>query len=84
MPNRLEELANSLGPAATRSRERSRKRGKKKARAIAAPPAPPLPTAPAAASRAYGARAGISRAAAAIDYTVPGLVAPVAQPSGSR
>ena len=68
MPNRLEELANSLGPAATRSRERSRKRGKKKARAVAAPPPSSLPTAPTAPSRAYGARARIARAAAAIDY----------------
>jgi len=82
MPNRLEELANSLGPAATRSRERSRKRGKKKARAVAAPPPSSLPTAPTAPSRAYGARARIARAAAAIDYSVPGLVEPLAQPSG--
>ena len=30
----------------------------------------------------YGSKPALAKAAAAIDYTVPGLVAPIAQPSG--
>src|SRR5215207_5045649 len=80
MPNRLEELANSLGPAATRSRERPLKRRKKKTKPTAALPAASSP--PKAPGSVYGTKPGIAKAAAAIDYTVPGLVAPIAQPSG--
>src|SRR5262245_45198225 len=80
MPNRLAELANSLGPAATRSRERPLKRKKKTPKAVAgAPVSTPAAKTPVA---AYGTKPALARAAAALDYTAPGLVAPLAQPSG--
>jgi len=87
MPNRLEELAKSLGPAATRSRERPLKRKKKAAKAKAGPTPSLDRAAPVAApvgkpALVYGSKPALAKAAAAIDYTVPGLVAPIAQPSG--
>ena len=68
MPNRLEELANSLGPAATRLRDRQRK--PKRSGSPVGTVAPSSPSTPA-----------VARAAVAIDYKVPGIVAPLAQPS---
>jgi outer membrane protein OmpA-like peptidoglycan-associated protein/peptidoglycan hydrolase-like protein with peptidoglycan-binding domain len=93
MPNRLEELAKSLGPAATRTRERrGRVKRKMKAKAPApatTPAAPSTPAAPNAAARpaaptapAATASPAIAKALAAVDYSVPGVLVPLAQPSG--
>lgn len=87
MPNRLLELFDSLGPAATRQREQPSKKKRKVKK--------PTPTAPGATTPAgtappsYGAtptttptKAALAKATSAIDYSVPGFVVPVAQPSG--
>ncbi|MEO7965416.1 MAG: papain-like cysteine protease family protein [Gemmatimonadaceae bacterium] len=86
MPNRLEELANSLGPAATRTRERRRKpKPKKKAPPVTsttpAPTTPPTLAGSPATRKPAVAAASRARATAAIDYTVPGIVEALAQPT---
>src|SRR5512143_2344643 len=75
MPNRLQELADSLGAAALRTRERRAKpKQKRKARDKGGVPVPTY--------SGVTVKAPLVKAAAALDYTVPGLVAPIAQPSG--
>ncbi|MFN8583646.1 MAG: papain-like cysteine protease family protein, partial [Gemmatimonadaceae bacterium] len=74
MPNRLQELFDSLGPAATRQRERPAARKRKAKRPAATPTAGP--SAPAA------SRGSLAKASGAVDYSVPGFVVPIAQPSG--
>ncbi|MFN8570853.1 MAG: papain-like cysteine protease family protein [Gemmatimonadaceae bacterium] len=76
MPNRLLDLFNSLGPAATRQRERP---AKKKRKAKAPLQTPPTASAP---SAAPAAKPALAKASSAVDYSVPGFVAPIAQPSG--
>ncbi|MEP7382124.1 MAG: papain-like cysteine protease family protein [Gemmatimonadota bacterium] len=82
MPNRLEELADSLGPAATRLRDRPRK---PKRRRKAATTAPAKGSAPGVVAGSGPARlvaaSSLSRALGALDYRVPGIVAGLAQPS---
>ncbi|MEW5915689.1 MAG: papain-like cysteine protease family protein [Gemmatimonadota bacterium] len=96
MSNRLLELEKSLGRAATAVRGKPRSRKVRPAPAKPVPPptpaakpaapaptaAPATPNAPAATVTAPAKQAAVARAASAVNYRVPGIVAPLKQPSG--
>jgi hypothetical protein len=97
MSNPLLELEKSLGSAGTRRRGTTKKRKAAKSRPVDAPETPPPPSppirtvaspraatpvpAPPATSPA-AATPALAKAASAVNYRIPGLLAPLKQPSG--